>query len=260
MPAKVKVFVLGRPGSGKTTAVRRLMELVRERNWKPTRIKDYDILYKMFQADSKKKRFHPATHGGFDVIDFSVLDTALEKLEKKVKWHGRKIFLKDELIIIEFARNDYREALKHFSPGFLRNSFFFFVDADIDTCIQRICDRVACSTATEDNHYVSEHIIKHYYSKDNWKYMADNLKRDYGISEERIEAVYNMGSLQEFIHKVDLFANDILVSRTRIQVGVDQLRQFYRDMLKRFSYKRDVPLESKSEDTQTPVVVGELGN
>ncbi len=257
MPAKVKVFVLGRPGSGKTTAVNRLIELAKERDWNTRRIKDYEILHSMFLADTEHKKFLPTAHGGFDVIDFSVLDIALGKLEKKVKWHELKFSFKNELIIIEFARNDYHEALKQFDPDFLRDSFFFFIDADIDTCIQRIRDRVACSTATEDNHYVSEHIIRHYYSKDNWKYMANNLKRDYGISEQRVEAIYNMDSLQEFIHKVDLFASGIFVSRTRIQVGVGRLRQFYRDILKRFPNKRDVFVESKSEDTQIPVLAGE---
>src|SRR5438094_6435413 len=87
-----KVFVLGRPGSGKTTAVRRLIELAKERDWIITRIKDYNILYSMFQAESnlQYKRFRPTAHEGFDVIDMSVFDTALEKLEKIVKEEEKK--------------------------------------------------------------------------------------------------------------------------------------------------------------------------
>src|SRR6266566_6758631 len=81
----VKVFVLGRPGSGKTTAVRHIIKLAQNRGWFAIRIKDYDILYGMFQADTEHKKFRPVAHGGFDVLDFSVLDTALEKLQKIVQ-------------------------------------------------------------------------------------------------------------------------------------------------------------------------------
>jgi AAA domain len=259
MPAKVKVFVLGRPGSGKTTAVRRMIELAKKQDWVTTRIKDYHILYKMFQADTKKERFHPAAHGGFDVVDFSVLDTALRKLERKVKRHKLKFTFKNELFIIEFARDDYREALKHFSPGFLGDSFFFFVDADKDTCIQRIRDRVDCSATTEDNHYVSEEIIRHYYGKDNWKSMPDNLKRDYDISEQRIEAIYNMGSLQEFIDGVDLFANAIFTSETRTKARAGWLGEFFRRFARRQSYNNGVPAESGFGDSPIPVAAGKLG-
>lgn len=207
MPAKVKVFVMGRPGSGKTTAVRRLMRLAEERDWGATRIKDYNILYSMFQAeaDTGYKRFRPTNHGGFDVVDFAVLDIALEQLEKIAKKQESRKSLKDELIIIEFARNDYREALKCFKPDFLRTSHFFFVDAELEICIGRIRKRMVCPV--EDNHYVSEHIIKSYYNKDNWEYMDRYLKEDYAIEKRRIETVYNMGSLQEFIDDVDRFAN-----------------------------------------------------
>src|SRR5437764_1080820 len=123
----VKVFVLGRPGSGKTTAVRRMMELAKERGWNTRRIKDFEILHSMFLADSEHKEFLPVAHGGFDVIDFSVLDTALEKLEKVVEEQKSQSSSEDDLIIIEFARNDYRKAFKRFNPQFLQDAFFLFV-------------------------------------------------------------------------------------------------------------------------------------
>jgi adenylate kinase family enzyme len=262
MSTKVKVFVLGRPGSGKTTAVRRLIELARERDWIFTRIKDYNILYSMFQTESnlQYKKFRPTAHGGFDVIDMSVFDTALEKLEKIVKDEEKKKAPGEELIIIEFARDDYRKAFKIFDPQFLRSSYFIFVDADIETCIRRIHDRIASCPATEDNHYVSEHIIKSYYDRDNWEYMGSHLKKFYGIEEQRIEAVYNMGSLQEYIDRVNRFADTIFTVRTHPRIIIDELREFFRAWLRRLSKRRNVLVDDRFEDSQTPLAIGDLGN
>jgi len=262
MSTKVKVFVVGRPGSGKTTAVRRLRELARERDWIINRIKDYDILYSMFQAESnlQYKKFRPTAHEGFDVIDMSVFDTALEKLEKIVKEEEKKNATKEELIIIEFARNDYREAFKFFDPEFLRSSYFIFVDAKIETCIQRIHDRIVSCPATEDNHYVSEYIIKSYYYRDNWEYMGSYLKKVYGIERRRIETVYNMGSLQEFISRVNRFADTIFTVRTHPRISIDGLREFFRAWLRRLSKRRNVLVDDKFEDSQTPLAIGDLGN
>ncbi len=261
MSTKVKVFVVGRPGSGKTTAVRRLRELARERDWIINRIKDYDILYSMFQAESnlQYKKFRPTAHEGFDVIDMSVFDTALEKLEKLVREEEKKRLSKKELIIIEFARNDYREAFEFFDPEFLRSSYFIFVDADIETCIRRIHDRIASCPAKEDNHYVSEYIIKSYYYRDNWEYMGSHLKKVYGIDEHRIEAVYNMGSLQEFINRVNRFADTIFTVRTHPRISIDGLQKFFREYLWRFSKKRNALVDNKFEDSKTPLAIGDLG-
>jgi adenylate kinase family enzyme len=260
MSAKVKVFVLGRPGSGKTTAVRHLIALAKERDWDFTRIKDYDILCDMFREDSNYKRFQPTVHGGFDVIDLSVFDLVLKKLEKKVKKKVKKKSSNDELIIIEFARNDYRAALKCFNQNLLRSSYFIFVDAEIETCIKRIHDRITFCPTAEDNHYVSEYIIKSYYYRDNWEYMGSHLKQAYGIENQRIEAIYNMGSLKEYVDRVDRFANTIFTVQTQPSASKGGLHAFFRNLLMHFSNKRDVFVESEFQDAQTTDVVGELGN
>lgn len=211
----VKVFILGRPGSGKTTASHLITELVKCKGWSVTRIREYEILRSMFAVDIEHKRFRPTKYNGFDVIDFSVLDEALVEVEKEVREHMLSA-KKKEFIIVELARDDYCETLKPMDPEFLHDTYILFVDADIDTCIQRIHQRISCS-AKVDNHFVSDEILRSYYYKDNMQYVASHLKTDYGI-EKIVLGIDNTGSLHAFAEQVIQFIEDIFRLEVTTQV------------------------------------------
>src|ERR1700731_1572539 len=107
----VKVFILGRPGSGKSASYRLIEKIAQEQKWTISRFNDYDILQemfrfeKLFRSSSVPRKFRATEHNGFDVLDFSVLDMALKELEKKVQFNNSQNN-NDELITIEFARDD----------------------------------------------------------------------------------------------------------------------------------------------------------
>src|SRR5436305_6284813 len=106
-----KVFVLALPGSGKSTAAHYIVELAQRNSWCPFRFNDYDILYQWFQADKDGRIFSATEHRGFDVHNHNVFDEALEELERRVI-EGEKVSCeKNQLIIIEFARDDYCKAI-----------------------------------------------------------------------------------------------------------------------------------------------------
>ena len=202
----VKLFILGRPGSGKSTASYLIAGLAWERGWSVVRIRDYEILWRMYQADTEHKQFYPARYNGFDVLDFSVLDTALEEVEKRAQ---RYTPFEDryELIIIEFARDDYGEALKLFSRDFLQNAHFLFIETDVEICIERIYKRVTYHLTADDN-FVSDYVLRNYYYKDNRQYILSGLRRDYGINKQ-VELIDNVGSLHEFFDRVRGFAEQM---------------------------------------------------
>jgi nucleoside-triphosphatase THEP1 len=137
----VKIFILGRPGSGKSTAIRHIEAYLKKDypGWSVIPFNDYEILQEMFRVEklfpTNRPKFRETEHGGFDVVDFSVLDTVLKELERQVR--GR-CSTKDELIFIEFARDDYSKALEQFSHTFLQDAHFLFLDTDVRTCIQRV--------------------------------------------------------------------------------------------------------------------------
>jgi hypothetical protein len=200
-----KVFVLGRPGSGKSTVAHHMIELANRRGYQSLFVQDYDILYKMFLNDREHEQFRPTDRGGFDVIDYSVLDSALRHMEKEVE--DVLTLKRTDLVCIEFARNDYRAALNIFSPLFLRDAYFFFIDSDLEFCIRRVQERVT-DPPLPDHHFVSEYVMRTYYSNNNWEYMVQQCKRDYELCEE-IVAVRNDGLLSMLMDEVNDFAERI---------------------------------------------------
>lgn len=201
----VKVFIVGRPGCGKSTIATYIKDQAKRRSYSYIFMEDYDILYKMFLDDIAHKQFKPTNYGGFDVLDFGVLDKALMQLEKNVRAMQKPE--KAEIIVIEFARNDYRTAFKVFSPDFLRDAYVFFAETELDQCIQRIRLRVT-NPPRPGYHFVSEQIMRTYYSEDNWEYVAYQLKKEYSIYKE-VVAYHNTGSREELFNKVSDFAEDI---------------------------------------------------
>jgi len=200
----VKVFVLGRPGSGKSTATRHLNHLMRHQDWRVKHFNDYDILWEMFLADTEHKKFQPTPHNGFDATDFTVFDDALKDLEKRARTYMEHV----DLLTIEFARDDYRMALKQFSADFLQDAYFLFLDADIETCLRRVHERVEHSETNDDHPWFSDDIFRWYYARDNKRYMAEHLKVEFGI-HKLVRVIENSGPLPRFIHRIEQFADEL---------------------------------------------------
>lgn len=202
----VKAFVLGRPGSGKSTAIRRITELTNRRTISNMHLRDYTILLDMCKQDVEHTRFRPID-GGFDVIDFTVLDTALKQLEEQVQERARKLAYSErkELVMIEFARDDYYKALSKFTPEFLNNSYFLFIETNVETCIERIHVRYSNSVHLPkvDRHSLSDLIMKNYYGAD--KYSPDQHFNN-------VEILINSGSMEDFLLDVGNFAQKIFDS------------------------------------------------
>jgi len=217
----VKLFVLGRPGSGKSAAFRQIVKNIdqKHKDWSAIHFNDYEILQelflfeKLFQSDAKPRKFQAREHGGFDVLDFSVLDKALKELEKKVRSRYSKKNNKDEIIVIEFARDDYGKALEQFSSSFLKDSYFLFINSDINTCIQRVNNRVT-HPATVDDHFVSEDIIRSYYKRQRIPFKlrrvdALNITKVQVITS-RMRIINNRGSHQDYAKKINRLINSII--------------------------------------------------
>jgi adenylate kinase family enzyme len=203
----VKVFVLGRPGSGKTTAVRFIQALAERGKYPTLRVKDYDILRQMYLDDIELNagNFRPAPCDGFDILNYSMFDLALQKLEEHV---NAKSVTSKEIITIEFARNDYREALGIFTKEFLQDSYFLFLNAQLDVCKERILKRIT-HPPRPDYHFVSDYIMDNYYYQDNWDYIKNVFSKQPEY-EDRVIMYQNTGELSDLQREVGIFFDSIV--------------------------------------------------
>jgi len=219
----VKVFVPGRPGSGKSVAIRCMAELAGDRGLSTTHVKDYTILQKMFVQDRDKehRQFRQTDYGGFDVCDFSVLDAAIEQLDEDIQ--KLEDAHDNSVIFIEFARENYKASFDLFKKTPLNTAYFLFVESDLEDCIERIYKRV-CERQQPDHHFVSEYIMRTYYDKDNWTYMKTNFARDFGIQEQHIATVYNNGSFEEFLRNMKSSADALFHTALNVQEELISIR------------------------------------
>jgi adenylate kinase family enzyme len=219
----IKVFVFGCPGSGKSTASNFIEMIARDKSekWSTFRINDYKILDGWFHDDTEEKRFRPCEYGGFDITIPKVYDEALDALKEEVLQH--KPSKVNELIIIEFARCDYQHALEQLGREFRQEAYFLFLDADIETCVQRIHERVQHSYNLDD-HFVSDKVIKCY---DQPNYVETNiflLKTTFEIDDARIRIIDNSKKCnkRDFYTRVNDFV-DYIAERNGILHQVTDL-------------------------------------
>jgi len=213
------LFLLGRPGCGKSTAMAHIRKLAEHRNLSITRLKDYEKLYRRFQAEESgtatgPKRFRATAHGGFDVLDFTVMDEVLAELRQEIE--TALATQEDGFIIVEFARDEYCQPLRQFRPDMLQNAYFLFVEAGLESCIKRIHKRIK-NSVREDNHFVSDDILRRYYDKNNVPYIEEHLAQDLGIESQRVKIVTNNGTQEQFLADVEQFVNSIYFAPASIR-------------------------------------------
>jgi adenylate kinase family enzyme len=202
----VKLFVLGRPGSGKSYAARHIAGYLEKRDNSSIHINDYNFLFAQFRKDANK-RFHSDGYGGFVIDDEKVFDEALEYIKRKaVNFFDLELY---DFVIIEFARSDYSIALQTFDPAFLRDAYFLFIDADIEICVKRLTERTE-DRKFFDDHHISEEVISKFYTKDNRLYMMVGLLEDYQLDSRHVKIIDNIGSIEDFELTITDFINYLI--------------------------------------------------
>lgn len=207
-----KVFLLGRPGSGKSTVARFFQAIAQKNGWDVLHLYDYQLLQRWFQREQDKNipeeqcMFSPKgpeTCHGFDVRKgkFYILDTVLKEMAEEVRAEVQRRSASDKLILIEFARQEYSKALYLFGQDILREAHLLYVELGLDTCIERVHFRAAENRArSEYDHFVSDEIMRDYYKEDDWSSEEFTQYHDCLLSDGvrvSTEVLWNSGNCLE---------------------------------------------------------------
>jgi hypothetical protein len=193
------VFLLGCPGSGKSTSVHCIEMIGRDGKLSVNRFTDYQILDNWFHADKECLQFRPSKYGGFDILDDNIYDEALAVMRGKILEY--KSLEAPDLIVVDFARADYRSAFELLGKHLIQNSHFLLFKVEIATCIQRIRERVRTATSFDD-HFTSEFVLETYDQPNYIGSIVTILEEDFQINEQRIRIIDNSSRF----NKHDLYA------------------------------------------------------
>jgi adenylate kinase family enzyme len=205
---RIKLFILGHPGSGKSYAAGHIRKLAGQKGWNVSHFNDYTILRDMSLVEAKTgwKWFRPSAEaGGVDVFKEAALDDALKNLEV-----GARTYLSDAdnktFGIIEFARKDYNNALRTFQSEFWQDAYLLFIPVDRETGLERIRARAA-APKTKDDHPLSEYAWQEHYSEcvepDVTYLKSLGFKRG-------VDIIMNEGSLKEFNNELERYLQILL--------------------------------------------------
>jgi hypothetical protein len=160
---------------------------------------------------SKMARFKPADpehpERGFGIKDLAVYDDALQIVQHNIETLEKTCTGK-EVIFVEFARNDYQTAFRKFSPDFLKDSRFLFLESDTDTCINRMKNkhgRVYNKDTIKSNHAIPDDVMRGYYGRSSWEYMTDpaGFRKDFPVPEDHLLTSRNEGTIEELYQQID---------------------------------------------------------
>lgn len=210
------IFILGRPGSGKSSIAQHIYFSLQRYGWYVEHLYDYKLLQERFLQEIhddvplQKRQFWPRgpeSMYGFDVTDHIVLDEVLRDIAKKADSIRKNVSAHENtLLLIEFARNNYRNALSLFDQGLLQGAHILYIDASIGACIKRIDQRI--DSRSEYGHYVSHEIMWKYYLTDDW---LDGRCQEYLKNLEEsgtftyLNHIVNSGLQDELTQEVDKF-------------------------------------------------------
>jgi adenylate kinase family enzyme len=165
------VFLLGRPGCGKSTIYRELERRILHSGQAKTceRVDDFTRLWADYEEDHAreregKERLHSVwTDSGECIITLKYLNDILTEVNADLL----QIDKPDHCVFVEFARPSYVEAIQSFDNRILENSLMVFMEVSFDTCWARNVARHEAAIATGgDDHLTPREAMEYYLTDD----------------------------------------------------------------------------------------------
>jgi len=202
------VFMLGRPGCGKSAVYRELEKRIVEENLAKTfeRVDDFPKLWNKFITDDKLekeggKRIYsrPTDDGGYKVTNDAVWNDILKDVNADILQIQKG---DDHLIFIEFSRSSYMQALANFDRSILEKSLVIYIDVNFEICWQRnVARHEAAIAAGGDDHLVSRDEMEATYLKDDKSALIHSKKYNVVLVNNEKDGIEHLQSQVEKVIK-----------------------------------------------------------
>jgi adenylate kinase family enzyme len=175
------VFLLGRPGCGKSALYRELETRMLESGQARTveRVDDFPIVWARLQRDNaleregKERIYSRRTDDG----GYFPYDNIMDGILKEVNADVLKIDKPDHMIFIEFARSNYVEALQNFDPRILEHCIAIYMEVSFEICWARNVARHEAAMAQDgDDHLVGREAMEELYLHDDQEAFVETMK------------------------------------------------------------------------------------
>ncbi|MCF6130604.1 ATP-binding protein [Flavobacterium sp. AS60] len=155
--SKKYIFIIGRPGSGKTTLVKRIEQIAIQKKIKYLTLNDWNILNE-FAVKKNYPDFIQLQEKGFKVLKPKIYDIALRLLIKTIANYSENCFL------IEFSRSSYKASFKLILKLIPKNEIqILHLKTTYDNCLIR--------NASRESHYVPLEIMESYFKNEDLSYL-----------------------------------------------------------------------------------------
>jgi adenylate kinase family enzyme len=160
-PLPVIVFMMGRPGSGKTTIAKAMIEGLQKASvpYEIAYVSDLAFVRKTFEDPAAAAARAVRTEdGGWFITDPGLYDEALINLAEQVESHRDTA----DIVIVEFARRDYGTACRLLQQQGVDADVLVYLDVPFATAVRRNELRFRAGTG----HFVSEREMRETYQYD----------------------------------------------------------------------------------------------
>jgi len=154
------VFLIGHPGSGKSTFYQLISPRLRKIGLSSSRVNDREFFWQAVQKDSQQKFHRLNEDGSIDVLDLGLYDLQSQLLSQALLSSKYE----DQLVFIEYTSPSYQRFIDNFDKGLIRKSHLILFVTSFDT---GACRNRLRSTSSEDldNRQVPEYYLQQCYNQ-----------------------------------------------------------------------------------------------